>query len=150
MTFYYFIPLYFNLFFFFISSPYFCLSYHFSCFVIWTLVCDFFFVCWFVAFIFYLPSVFFCLFSYLCLSINQLLYIYFFVIFFVLLYNLKNINIVYIYLNNYLYFYFLISLCTSLLLLAVFYSCLYIDLFVALLSMKSLFFYVLFYLRSYI
>ena len=54
--------------------------------------------------------------------------------------NLHNINIIYNCLNDYLCFYFLISFCTYFLLLAVFYSCLYIDLFVALFSMKSLFF----------
>ena len=38
----------------------------------------------------------------------------------------------------------------SFLFLAVFYSRLYIDLFVRFFSMKSLFFYILFHLRSYI
>ena len=58
-------------------------------------------------------------------------------------YNPQNISIIYIYLNYYLCFYLLMLFCRSLLFLAVFYSCLYIDLFVALFSMKSLFFFCL-------
>lgn len=95
----------------FISFPYFCLSCQFSHFVILTLVWVSSLFLDFIAFNFYLLSfllVFssFLLFAHLCLCINQLLYIYFSVVFFVMRFNLQNINIVYICLNNYLYFIF--------------------------------------------
>lgn len=128
---------------FFISSPYFCFFCHLSQFAIWIFAWVSSLFADFTAFFFYLLSFllvfsFFLLFAHLCLCINQSLYIY--IVFFAKCRNLQNSNIIYICLNNYLCFYLLISLCTSLLLLAVFFSCLYIELFVALFLMKSLFF----------
>lgn len=130
---------------FFISSPYSCLSYHFFT-LLFGLLFGFLLCLLVLSLLFSLCQAFyssfpsFLLFAYLCLCINQSLYIYFLAFFFVLSYNLQNISIIYIYLNYYLCFYFLMLFCRSLLFLAVFYSCLYVDLFVALFSMKSLFF----------
>ena len=130
---------------FFISSPYFCFFCHLSQFAIWIFAWVSSLFADFTAFFFYLLSflLVFSFFSSICLFMSlykSIIICLFCVVFFVMCCNLHNINIIYNCLNDYLCFYFLISFCTYFLLLAVFYSCLYIDLFVALFSMKSLFF----------
>ena len=96
---------------FFSSFPYFCLSYHFFSFLF-----RFFFVVpslfvYFIAFNFYLPSVF--LFSgvFLFMFLYKSVFIFLFcIIFFLMRCKYHNINIIYIYLNKYLCFYFSVFL----------------------------------------
>lgn len=80
---------------------------------------------YFVAFNFFLPSVFFFLCVFLFMSLYKLIIIFLFcIIFFLMRCKYHNINIIYIYLNVYLCFYFSVSFAFPLLLQWIFFSCL--------------------------
>lgn len=80
---------------------------------------------YFVAFNFFLPSVFFFLCVFLFMSLYKLIIIFLFcIIFFLMRCKYWNINIIYIYLNAYLCFYFSVSFAFPLLLQWIFFSCL--------------------------
>lgn len=95
-----------------------------------TLLLRFFFVVpslfvYFVAFNFFLPSVFFFLCVFLFMSLYKLIIIFLFcIIFFLMRCKYHNINIIYIYLNVYLCFYFSVSFAFPFLLQWIFFSCL--------------------------
>lgn len=80
---------------------------------------------YFVAFNFFLPSVFFFLCVFLFMSLYKLIIIFLFcIIFFLMRCKYQNINIMYIYLNAYLCFYFSVSFAFPLLFQWIFFSCL--------------------------
>lgn len=95
-----------------------------------TLLFRFFFVVpslfvYFVAFNFFLPSVFFFLCVFLFMFLYKSVFIFLFcIIFFLMRCKYHNINIIYIYLNVYLCFYFSVSFAFPLLLQWIFFSCL--------------------------
>ena len=118
---------------------------HFSQFVIWILAWLSSLLVAFTAFFFYLLSFLlaFCPFSSICLfmSLYKSIIIYLFSGFLLCVVLQPAELQYYIYLFKLLFMLLSFMLfCRSLLFLAVFYSCLYIDLFVPLFSMKSLFF----------
>lgn len=94
-----------------------------------TLLFRFFFVVpslfvYFVAFNFFLPSVFFFLCVFLFMFLYKSVFIFLFcIIFFLMRCKYQNINIIYIYLNAYLCFYFSVSFAFPLLLQWMFFSC---------------------------
>lgn len=80
---------------------------------------------YFVAFNFYLPSVFFFLCVFLFMSLYKLIIIFLFcIVFFLMRCKCQNVSIIYIYLNEYLCFYFSVSFAFPLLFQWIFFSCL--------------------------